>query len=253
MKVILRHKTKQAWSGIYKYKNCNDYLGTYLTRTGRRYTGLTDEENVRLGKELKQDLHPNSSFWDTFAIRIGAEDVIIDTNDSWGELQYLFLKNHKRVQSSLSTPKATANYVLINKDEEAKEANKVNQNRRKAYKEFDKMSINDMRRCLRLFGLNPDNSSAELIEFKLSEFIDQNPERYIELWVDNKKRDTQFLVESAISKNIIRRNKNIYKYGSDIIGHTLEETIAYIDDPKNQELKRAIVTETEGRPSQNNV
>ena len=33
------------------------------------------------------------------------------------------------------------------------------------------------------------------------------------------------------------KNKNIYKYGTDIIGHNLEAAVDYIDDPANQDLK----------------
>lgn len=247
MKVILRHKKAHPWSGINKYRNCQDYIGTYYTRSGVRYTGLTDKDAVRLGNELKQDLSPNSPYWDTFAIRIGSEELILDTSSTLGELQYLFLRSHKRVQEGVNNPKATANYLLINTEDEAKQYNKVHQLRRTALKELDKLSVNDMRKCLRIMGQKSDDTSNELVEFKLSELVENDPQKFLNLWVNNKDKETQFLIETAISKNIIRRTKNMYKYGSDVIANTLEEAIRFLDDKKNQEIKRAILVAIQGK------
>ena len=44
MEVILRFKSKDPWAGITKYKNCFDYIAPYWTRSGNKYTGLTEDE-----------------------------------------------------------------------------------------------------------------------------------------------------------------------------------------------------------------
>ena len=44
MEVILRFKSKDPWAGITKYKNCYDYIAPYWTRSGNKYTGLTEED-----------------------------------------------------------------------------------------------------------------------------------------------------------------------------------------------------------------
>ena len=54
-----------------------------------------------------------------------------------------------------------------------------------------------------------------------------------------------YLIEAAISKNVIRKNKNAYMYGTDMIGNSLEDTIAFLNNPKNQEIKRIILNEIE--------
>lgn len=247
MKVILRHKKAHPWAGINKYRSCKDHIGTYYTRSGSIYTGLSKNDEERLSKALKQDLSPNSSFWDTFAIRIGSDEVIINTSDPLGELQYLFLRNHKRVQEGINNHKATANYILINTEDEARQYNLVHQTRRKALKELDKLSINDMRKCLRILGHKSDDTSNEVVEFKLAEIVENDPNRFLTLWVENKDRETQFLIEQAISKNIIRRTKNMYKYGSDVIANSLDEAIRFLEDKKNQEIKRAILIAIQGK------
>ena len=67
------------------------------------------------------------------------------------------------------------------------------------------MSIEDMRKCLRLYGIKSDNLTNELIEAKLTEQIEASPSKFLERWVNNKNREINFVIEEAISKNIIRK------------------------------------------------
>jgi len=241
--VTLKPLNRKAWSNVVRYKNCHEDIATYLTKNGSNYTGLTKEDEERLGKELRIDLHPNSSFWDTFFIRVYDKEIKLDLTSPEDELKYLFLKNHKKVKSSLNENKATAEYVLINEDEEAKQTNKRAKIKRKAFKEFDKLSATDVRKALRLYGFKADNISSEQAEAKLDELVETDPQRFLDIWVNNKSRQTQFLIEEALSKNVLRKNKSAYMYGTEIIGHSMDDAIAYIDDKKNQELKDVIVNE----------
>lgn len=245
MKVTLKHINRYTWSGVKRYKNCVDSLGSYFTRSGRLYTGLTKEDEKRLGEALGFDLRPGSDFWDTFRIKISGEDLLLDTEDPMDELKYLFLKNHKRVKNGLDDTKPTANYVLVNKEEEAQKTNEYAKTKRQAYKAFDKMSYNDMRKALRVLGQNSNNVGDEVVEARLNEFIENNPKKFIERWANNNNRNTEFLIKEAVASNVIRKNKNVYKYGSDVIGHTLQEAIDFLDNPEYQDIKTAILNETE--------
>lgn len=250
MEVILRHKKRDPWSGVIKYKNCFDYIGPVLTRSGNSHTGLTAEDAERLEKLLNFSpgtLAPYSSYWKTFAVKISNNELILDTNRPWDELQYLFLKNHKKVANGLSDMKPGTDYVLINKDSEAQEANKVSKRKREAIKEFDKLSLEDMRKALRLYGYKTDSMSAELVENKLFEIIEKDPETFFLKWVNNKTKDTEFLIQEAIAKNIMRKTKNVYYFGTDIIGNSMEDTIAYLNNKNNQDLKMSIMNELESK------
>lgn len=250
MEVILRFARKNPWAGIAKYKNCKDYISTYWTRSGNRYTGLTPEDARRLEKEIGYEegyLAPQSAFWKRYAIALGTKDVVLHTERPEDELAYLFLKNHRRVANGIANIRPVHDYVLVNKEAEAEEANRRNKTKREAFAEFNKMSIEDMRKCLRLYGRKTDNISNELVESSLFELIENNPERYFLLWVNNKVRDTQYIIEAAISKNVIRKSKNLYYYGTDIIGRSLEDAIANLNDKKNQDLKLTILQEIESK------
>ena len=138
-------------------------------------------------------------------------------------------------------------YLLINREAEAVEANKINKIRRNAIKEFDKLSLEQMRKCLRLFGIKPDKMSNELVESSLFNLVDKQPKKFFEKWVDNKAKETEFVLEEAIAKGVIRKDKTHYFYGSDMFASSLEEAIAYLDDKKNQDLKLSIINETQNK------
>jgi hypothetical protein len=247
MEIIVRNVNKQQWSGLYKYRNCATYLGSYYTRSGRLYTGLNDEEAEELGKKLNFDLTSGSKFWETFFIRLDTNDLILRTEDAFDRLRYLFLKSHKRVAASMADNKPGADYILINKETEANEVNKKNKQKRDAIKEFDKMSVNEMRKCLRLYGISSENTSNEVTEQTLYGLVEKDPTKFFEKWVNNDNKTTEFLISDAISKNIMRKNKNVYKYGTDIIGNNLDDAVSYLDNPINNDLRKAIMKEADAK------
>jgi len=244
MKVVVRPLNKNPWSGVIQYKNCTTQLGPYFTRSGRQYTGLSNEDEKRLGEKLRLDLGPTSVFWNTFHLKMTDKDLILDTEDPYEELKYIFLKSHKRVANGLADRKATANYVIINEVEEAKELNKNNKLKRKAFRDLDKMSYGDMRKCLRLYGMRADELDNELIEQKLSDIVESDPEKFLMKWVENDTKEIEYLIAEAVAKNVIRQNKNIFKYGTEVLGHNLEAAIDFLNNEANQELKLAIINET---------
>lgn len=250
MEVILKFARPNAWAGITKYKNCKEYIGPYWTRSGNRYTGLTVEDARRLEKAIGYEeghLSPTSPYWVTFSVQLGTKPLILHTENPFDELRYLFLKSHRRVANGIANVRPAHDYVLVNKEYEAEESNRINKKKREAFTEFGKMSIEEMRKCLRLYGKKSDNISNELVESKLFELIEADPDKYFLLWVNNKNKDTQFIIESAISKNVMRKSKNIYYYGTDVIGRSLEDAIASLKDPKNQDIKMAILQEIESK------
>lgn len=250
MEVVLKFARVNPWAGIAKYKNCYDYIGPYFTRAGSIYTGLTEEDARRLEKATGYEeghLAPTSPFWKTYSVRLGAKDTILHTERPEDELAYLFLKNHKRVAVGLSNVRPQHDYVLVNTDAEAEAANRLNKVKREAFAVFNKMSIEDMRKCLRIYGHKTDNASNEVIESKLFELIEKDPRKFFLLWVDNKNKDTQYILETAISKNVIRKSKNVYYYGTDVIGRSQDDAISFLNEKTNQDIKLAVLQEIEAK------
>lgn len=250
MEAIVRMIKTNPWIGATKWTNTFDYVGSYFTRQKGRYTGLSREDQARLEKELNKEpgeLGPNSEFWVTFAVQIGKKDLILDTEKPLDELQYLFLKGHKRVANGLADINPSKDYVIINKDAEAEEANKINKVKREAYKALDKMSIEDMRKCLRLYGMKSDSMSNELVEAKLTEQIEKNAGAFMMKWVENPNKEINFVIEEAIAKNIIRKNRTQYFFGTDLIGNGVDDVMAYLNNKNNQDIKLAIMQEIKSK------
>lgn len=250
MEVIVRMTKTNPWTGLIKWDKCFDFISSYWTRSGSRYTGLTTQKARELEEKMRLPLghlDPDSSFWDTFAVKIGRKDLIINTDTPEGELQYLFLKNHKHVADGVSKISPKTDYVIVDKDLEATEQNKHNKVKREAYRALDKMTLDDMRKCLRLFGVKSDTLSNELVEARLTENIEKNPTKFINLWVENPDKEYNFIIEEALSKNIIRKNRATYYFGTDVIGNGIDDVIAYLKDKKNQDIYLAILKEIKSK------
>lgn len=246
MVVELKIKKKNPWAGLIKYKSCFDYIAPYLTRSGSIYTGLTPEDEKYYEKALGYDegtLARSSKFWDNFVVKIGSKTLLLDDQFPRQAMIIKFLSGHKRVSTSLDKLDAGKDYLLINREAEAIEQNKQNKLRREAIKAFDKLTLDEMRKCVRLFGIKSDTMSNELVESTLFNLIDKSPKKFFAKWVDNKTKETEFLLEEAIAKGIIRRDRTQYYYGTEMFGDSLDEAVAYLDNKKNQELKLSIINQ----------
>lgn len=250
MVVELKIKKKNPWAGLIKYKSCQDYIAPYYTRSGSIYTGLTPEDEKYFEKALGYEeghLSKTSDFWTTFCVKVGSRTVLLDDSVPRQAMMIKFLTGHKRVATSLEKMDAGKDYLLINREAEAIETNKINKLRRDAIKEFDKLSLDQMRKCLRIFGIRADGMSNELIESTLFGIVDKEPRKFFTKWVDNKSKETEFVLESAIAKGIIRKDRTQYYYGTELFADSLQDAIAYLDAKKNQDLKLSIINQIENK------
>lgn len=250
MVVELKIKKKNPWAGLLKYKHCFDYIAPYFTRSGSIYTGLTPEDERYFEKALgypEGHLSKTSEFWTTFCVKVGTRGLVLDDQFPLQALQIKFLSGHKRVATSLDKLSAGKDYLLINREAEAIQKNKQNSLRRDAIKAFDTLSLDDMRKCLRLFGIRSDNMSNELVESQMFDIVDKQPKRFLDKWVNNKKKDTEFILEEAIAKGVIRKDRTQYFYGTEMFADSLQDAIAYLDAKKNQDLKLSIINEVKSK------
>jgi hypothetical protein len=245
MEVRIKSTQANNWSGIQRYPGCNDTIGPYLTRSGSVYTGLKRDDEKRLGEALGYDLRKSSKFWETFRIKIGTEDVVLDLEDPADELKYLFLKGHKRVKGTVTEFKATADYYIYNPEEEAEIFNNLGRVKRQAIREFDKLKPAEIKKALRLYGYSANNMSDSVAEDKLFKLVEQNPQHFIDKWVNNTHKATEYLIKEALAKNVIRKTKNIHSYGTITLGNSLEDTISFIDNGENSDIKASIINEAD--------
>jgi hypothetical protein len=89
--------------------------------------------------------------------------------------------------------------------------------------------------------------SNELVESTLFNLVDKQSKKFFDVWVNNKQKETEFLLEEAVAKGVIRKDHTNYYYGSDLIGDTKDTAVAYLDAKKNQDLKLSIINQTENK------
>lgn len=254
MKVILTKRMSDDWSRIDIYQNCKHRIGTYYKRSGALYTGdfnpidkerFEKELGLNLSEKINNDYNP---FWINYHIMLDSKNKnIYDTSNIKDEFDVKFLENHKDIALGYTDRKPGTKYVLLKEQDEAEVINKRAQLKIKAFTEYGKLTPEQMRKALRLYGYNGKTMSNEIVQSTLYKLVEEDPNKFILLWVDNADKDVQFLIEEAVGNNVIRNNKTIYKYGTDIIGYTLEDAIGYLKDPRNANVRLAIVSQIEGK------
>ncbi|GHT72067.1 hypothetical protein AGMMS50239_41420 [Bacteroidia bacterium] len=197
-------------------------LSPWISRTGLVTTGIPAKKLRELEEKLGYrtgTLEPHGagelSFLSTYQIKLMSGKLRIDTSTPEGELQYEFLIHHPHVAKDLQSVTPKHSFVLKNEDAEAKVKNVKNQQKIKAIDAYKKMTIEEMKRALRIMGRKSDSMSNDLVQSTLYTIIDETPQEFMTKWVENDLRDYEFAIESAVSAGVIIKNRSNYKYGTD--------------------------------------
>lgn len=238
--VKIRPIKKLTWSGFVRYKNTKDYIVPHFDTSGTIVTGLTKDEEEDLGKKLKRDLSPSSLFWRDYAIIMTEKEKELNLENPEHVLAYKLMLAHQRVANSETERHnwPAADYIIYNEETEAKVKNEKFSSKRKAVTVFNELTPLEMRNILKLYPgfVNTESVSSEIVEAKLFEFVEANPDEFVAK-VKDKKLEMKIFLKDLTSSRILRKNKTSFYYGDDFLGHDEESTISYLDDLKNQDLK----------------
>jgi hypothetical protein len=238
--VKIRPIKKVTWSGFVRYKNTKDYIVPHFDSGGTIVTGLNKEDEKRLSELLKRDLSPSSIFWRDYAIVMTEKEKELNIDNPEHELAYKLMLAHMRVANSETERHLwpAADYVIYNEETDAKVKNEKFSAKRKAVTLFNELTPIEMRNILKLYPgfVNTESVSMEIVEAKLFEFVEANPDEFVAK-VKDKKLEMKIFLKDLVSSRILRKNKTSFYYGDDFLGHDEESTISYLDDLKNQDLK----------------
>lgn len=250
MNKIIRLKPipKTTWSGFIRFTNTKDYITPYYDEGGTIITGLTIEDEERLGKLLKKDLSCTSAFWHEYKILMTDKEKQFNIDNPEHELAYKFMLAHKKVANSELERNMFpyAEYIIFNEELEAKIKNEKFTVKRKASTLFNELSLNEMRDILKLYPgyAKSDSVSSDVVEARLYELMEKDPAKFNEL-VGDKKLEMKIFLKDLIQSKILRKNRNAFYYGTDNIGHDEESTITFLENPENQGLLIALKQELE--------
>lgn len=147
-------------------------------------------------------------------------------------------------------PKATYQYVIIEKSEQISSAKRNMDITRECYMEFGKIE-NDIETLMTVVELldgrtvSP-NTSKEFLHTKIDTFIQSNPKAFLKI-VKDEMLPTKVLIRRSINAgNIIKRGDYLYlkSDGKPLCGDNedpvLSVAVKYLNNPKNQEIKLSL-------------
>jgi len=245
---LVDKKGQTSFNGNVRYKNTKDYLTPYYDSKYKLYTGLSEADATRLGKELGRDLGPNSQYWHDYSIIMTSKVKELDITNAENELAYLFLSGgHYRVANSITDPEiGIKDYYIVDENKEAELVNNRATIKIKANKLFSALSTDNKRDILKLYPnyVNSDSVSADILEARLYGLMEADPAKFVE-HAEDKKRDSKVFLKNLVNAAILRKNKSSYYYGEDFIGHDEESAITYLDSADRQALRIDLMSQLE--------
>ena len=261
--VIKIKPTKSSWlpeghDGHMRYTGCSEALCVcYNPRTRSLETGLTKEEENWLEQEL---LMPggtlskyNLDYWGDYAnaIKIPKEGIEIMPYDN--PKDYIIFKNltvHPRValsEAMKGLPKnenstITTDYVMTSLEQEAAIKTTKFKIKKDAYRLLDTLDVETMRNMYKIctgktIGID---ASTSIIESMIMEFIESNPQKFLEAYKDDDRALKMFINNALECKAIVKKGQSIYLNGGERIGINIDDTISYLKNIDNTSVYESL-------------
>jgi hypothetical protein len=260
MLVEVRPIDRQKWHGK-KGKEAFGQAQTievlYDSQTGQYATGLTPEDAEKYGKILGQDLSPifdpnkPHPFWCSQAARIKLpiHTLMLDTDRPSDFVKVANLKASKFVANSYDEwqkgmfPEAT--HIIFSEEDEV--AIKASKSEKRDACVTLKVNMNKEDKINLITILGESNTSARgksdnFVNVEIDKIIDSKPDEFIRhANMDKTKLYVRAAVLEAIHKNILTKEGTAVYYLGDKLGSSVDDAVAYFEDPQNQQLKIRIL------------
>lgn len=185
-------------------------------------------------------------------VRLRKQDNYLDLSTPEDYIRYKILLANKdyiapNPQVLEDRPKATYQFVIIEEGNNVNIAKKNMNINKECYKEFGKIEedVETMSTIIELLDSRrlSDNTSKDFLQTKIDEYIQSRPKDFLRIATDGTL-PTKVLIRRSINKGlIIKRGDYLYlkSDGRPLCGDNMEPTlnvaVAYINNPKNQDIK----------------
>jgi len=233
------------------YEESKRKIGSCFTKNGDIHTGLSFGEQKEylpyiLGLQATDPAFAKEvkNYYRNFSIDVPSSglnlEAGVDEKDNpinvSDYIKAKFISSHPDVAKDESSIKSNRMYKYFILDRKAGKIKDVAamEIRKKAYKEFIKVSGDDKRMSmlLRLYYENPSNKSTEDKELFLEKMLEENPQTFYN-FITSKTLEMQAFVEECITNEVIRKVGNSYLLGDEKLGDSMEEAILFLSDKKN--------------------
>lgn len=229
----------------------------------RPLSGLTREQEKKylpiilgIDADDREFARAVRAYWAEKAVTVPSIGTVLNiTVDEHGEpvklenwIDFQWLQRHPHVASNKQSMLRDATIRAYIHDPERVEQNQNKKiiNRKASYLEY--MKLTDARkkdagridRIVRiLLGVNPNNLSDIQKENQLETVAYNDPERFYSV-VTDKDLDTRAEIESMLEDDVLVRIGAHIKFGTDTLGHSMEEAIEFFKDRNNSATVSAL-------------
>lgn len=251
--IEIRRIPRPGYFGITAFGNTCTRLGAPITERGYK-TGLTEEEERYFEKELKLkegELNRHSKWWSDvfnvdYSIRLNNAKVTkIILDNPINQIRYKVLLACEKVANSELEKTPDAEFYIDNRELKAKVENEKFDYELEGMERIFKMSPDEKRTALRLFGKTGlEELSESMLKQALGHEIKRDAKKFVNTLNDADANMKAWIFE-LVEKNLIKRDKNGFKYGDDSLGSNLEACVDYFKNPVHQDIKLILASNLE--------
>ncbi len=249
--VIVKRVPRSGYFGIGAYPRSTERIGAAISKSGF-VTGLTKEEEAYYEEKLglkAGDLNKHSKWWsDVFNVLYSptlnkTKPTTLVLDGFINQIQYkVLLASSKIANTEIERNKPDVDFYIVDEEAKAKLENEAFDYEMEAMELLIKLSPEDKRASLRLFGKKGvDDFSESVVKAELRKEIKKDPKLFVETLRD-KRLKTKLLLEELIEYKVLSRKGNYYINGDDTIAASTDEAVEYLEDMKNQSVVLALGT-----------
>ncbi|MDC6350685.1 hypothetical protein PP178_03910 [Zeaxanthinibacter sp. PT1] len=254
--VIIKRRPNTTNLPDHVYDSAKKRIGATYNAQGDVNTGLSIKETNELMPHILGVSTQDPAFFkkvkefffdlsvDVPAIGVELE-VGVDKDDSPYELmdyiKYKFAIKHPYLLVDPRDPaevRKKRKYIFTLEDKSRERAEQVaNKNKRKeATKEWIKLTADEkkMAMVLRVLGEFPDSMDQDTMEITLEKIANETPSQFLAVAKD-KQLETKAFIRNCVSAEVLRKVGNSYMDGEEVLGHSEEEAVIYLQDKANSE------------------
>lgn len=200
----------------------------------------SDEERKKFENALglpEGELLTTSAYYKELNVVMKGDTMILDSDNPMDELTLKIFEHDNLVVTSEKDKfsKPNAIYMLVKGEEVSK--NKVSRRaiKAEAYSIFTKMSIEDMKNALLIYGKNPKTLNEIKIKELIGDEVEDRPERFLTV-VNDKDFAIKVFVNDLIQENVIIKSGSVFMFDSEPIAHSTVDMVNFIKDKKNSQM-----------------
>jgi len=236
--------------GLHIFSGAEIWISPELDNVGLVKTGLTDQEarelEIKMGMKTMALSPYSKETWANPKIyaKVPQSGVVIDCDRSeLDKIRYAYLSVCDKVALSYedANEDPRKEFVLSNQEVEASYDSKRVMIKVDAMKKFTAMSFNEQIDFLRIYeeGKFKVSKSAtpDFVVATLGKIVDEQPQKFLDL-VNNPDYKTLVFIQECLQAGVMKKNgPKYYISGGDLIGNSLTETVANLQDPSYSQVK----------------